>query len=58
VSEELPKLIAAYFAATNRHDIDAMLVPFAEDATVKERDGLAAVREWMEETPGSTASRS
>jgi len=54
MSMELPKPIAAYFAATNTHDIDAMLVPFAETATVKDegqqRDGLAAIREWMDGT--------
>lgn len=54
MSEELPKPIAAYFAASNTHDVDAMLVPFAETATVKdegqERSGLAAIREWAEET--------
>ena len=54
MSIALPKPIAAYFAATNTHNIDAMLVPFAEGATVKdegqERGGLAAIRDWMEET--------
>ena len=54
MSIELPKPIAAYFAATNTHDVDAMLVPFAEAATVRdegqERGGLAAIRDWMEGT--------
>jgi hypothetical protein len=54
VSIELPKPIPAYFTATNSQDIAAMLVPFAEGAIVKdegqERRGLAAIREWMEET--------
>ena len=54
MSVELPKPIAAYFAATNTHDVDAMLVPFAEAATVRnegqQRGGLAAIRDWMEGT--------
>ena len=54
MSVELPKPIGAYFAATNSHDVAAMLVPFAEGAIVKdegqERRGLPAIREWMEET--------
>ena len=54
MSIELPKPIAAYFAATNTHDIDAMLALFAEAATVKDegqqRGGLAAIRDWMEGT--------
>ena len=51
---KLPEPVAAYFAATNAHDVDAMLAPFAETAIVKdegqERRGAAAIREWMEET--------
>jgi hypothetical protein len=54
MSTNLPKPLAAYFAAVNTQDIDAMLAPFREGATVKdegqERRGLAAVREWIEET--------
>lgn len=54
MSMELPEPVAAYFAANNLHDIDAMLAPFSETATVKdegqERSGAAAIREWMEET--------
>jgi len=50
----LPRPLVAYFAAVNIHDIDAMLAPFAEAAIVKDegevRHGLAAIREWMEET--------
>jgi ketosteroid isomerase-like protein len=50
----LPAPLAAYFSAKNRHDIDAMLAPFSEQAVVKdegqERRGRAAIREWMEET--------
>jgi ketosteroid isomerase-like protein len=54
MSATLPEPLAAYFAAKNRHDIDAMLAPFAAHAVVKdegqERRGLAAIRQWMEET--------
>jgi len=54
MSTKLPKPVAAYFAATNLHDIDAMLAPFDETAIVRdegqERRGAAAIREWMEET--------
>jgi hypothetical protein len=54
MSATLPEPLSAYFGAKKRHDIDAMLAPFAEEAVVKdegqERRGLAAVREWMEET--------
>jgi ketosteroid isomerase-like protein len=50
----LPEAIAAYFAAKNRHDVDAMLVPFSGQAVVrdegKEMRGRAAIRAWMEET--------
>jgi hypothetical protein len=50
----LPEPLAAYFAAKNRKDIDAMLVPFAAQATVRdeghERSGHAAIHEWMEGT--------
>jgi ketosteroid isomerase-like protein len=50
----LPESLAAYFTAKNRHDIDAMLDPFLEDAVVEDegqtRRGRAAIREWMEET--------
>ncbi|MBR0643412.1 nuclear transport factor 2 family protein [Plastoroseomonas hellenica] len=50
----LPAPVAAYYAAKNRHDIDAMLAPFAPDATVLDEGetlrGHAAIRRWMEET--------
>lgn len=43
-----------YFAATNRHDIAAMIADLADDAVVKdeghEHRGLPAIREWMTET--------
>jgi hypothetical protein len=54
MSTTLPEPLSAYFGAKNRHDIDAMLAPFAADAVVKdegqERRGRAAIRAWMEET--------
>jgi hypothetical protein len=54
MSTNLPESVATYFSANNRHDIEAMLVPFATDAVVKdegqEKGGRAAIREWMEET--------
>ena len=50
----LPTPIVSYFAAKNRHDIDAMLAPFSTDAIAKdegeEHHGHAAIRSWMEET--------
>jgi ketosteroid isomerase-like protein len=50
----LPEPIAAYFAAKNRKDIDAMLLPFAADAIVKDEGeelrGHAPIRAWMEKT--------
>jgi len=50
----LPKPLAAYFTATNKHDIDAMLLPFDEDASVKDEGqthyGRGAIRSWMEDT--------
>lgn len=51
---KLPQPLADYFAANNRHDIDAMLAPFSPDATVKDEGethrGSAAIRKWMEDT--------
>lgn len=51
---KLPQPLADYFAAKNRHDIDAMLTPFAPDATVRDEgeihQGSAAIRDWMDAT--------
>ncbi|MBL8559678.1 MAG: nuclear transport factor 2 family protein [Hyphomonadaceae bacterium] len=51
---QTPRPINDYFAAKNRHDIDAMLAPFAQNAVVKDEGetmtGRAAIRTWMEET--------
>jgi hypothetical protein len=45
----LPEPIAAYFAATSTHNVDAMLAGFADGAVVRdegqERRGRAAIRE-------------
>jgi len=52
--KELPPPLAAYYEANNRHDIDAMVAPFAEDAVVRdegrEHHGRAAIRSWIEDT--------
>lgn len=54
MTANLPKPLADYFAAKNRHDINAMLAPFSSDATVKDegetRRGSNAIRDWMDET--------
>lgn len=54
MTAELPAPIAAYFAAKNDHDVNAMLAPFAETARVmdegKKRIGRAAIREWIDDT--------
>lgn len=54
MTNDLPQPIAAYFSAKNRHDIDAMLAPFAGDAAVKDEGrtitGHAAIRDWIEST--------
>lgn len=54
MSSQLPAPIATYLTSFNEHAVHAMLAPFAETATVKdegqERTGVAAIREWMEET--------
>jgi ketosteroid isomerase-like protein len=51
---ELPKPLAAYYAAKNQKDIAGMLACFAADASVhdegQDRRGHAEIREWMEET--------
>lgn len=56
MSIKLPEPIAQYFAATNEHNVDAMLALFAEGASVKDESkdwrGLAAIRGWMEEAIG------
>jgi hypothetical protein len=53
MSMSLPGPISAYLKAKNEHDVDAMLAPFDEDATVKdegqEHHGRSAVRSWLED---------
>ncbi|RDJ24253.1 nuclear transport factor 2 family protein [Bosea caraganae] len=50
----LQEPIAAYFAATNRHDVAAMLALFATDAVVHDEGqimaGHAVIRTWIVET--------
>ena len=50
---KLLKPLESYFEAVNREDVDAMLTPFAANATVtdegKTRSGVLEVREWLEE---------
>lgn len=54
MTQQLPSPIRAYIDATNRHDVDAMLAPFAETATVRDEgkthQGLEAIRAWIEDT--------
>ena len=54
MSARLPKAVAGYLDAANAHAVDAALVPFAEEAVVKdegrEHRGREAIRAWMEET--------
>jgi hypothetical protein len=54
MTAQLPKPLATYFIATNKHDIDAMLAPFDENASVKDEGqthyGCPAIRSWMEYT--------
>jgi hypothetical protein len=54
MSVTLPRPIAAYFAATNAHDIPTMIAAFSEDAVVaderKQHRGVDAIRSWMHET--------
>ena len=54
MSLNAPKPITDYYEAKNRHDVDAMLAPFAAEAAVKDEGktyvGHAAIRAWMEDT--------
>ena len=54
MTTKLPRVLAEFFAATNAHDVGAMIAAFADDATVHDegRDhvGVAAIRAWMKET--------
>lgn len=50
----LPGKLAAYFAAQNAHDIDAIVACFTPDARVHDENedivGTAAIRAWKVET--------
>jgi uncharacterized protein (TIGR02246 family) len=50
---ELPTPITAYIAGSNAHDAVACAACFTDDAIVRdegrEREGVAEIREWMEE---------
>ena len=49
----LARPVATYIAAANAHDVDAVTACFSEAAAVldekKERQGIAAIRNWAEE---------
>jgi ketosteroid isomerase-like protein len=54
MSVELPEPIAAYLAAENGHDAEAMAHCFADHAVVRDEgrtiQGPAAIKQWKEET--------
>jgi hypothetical protein len=54
MTAELSPTLVEYFAATNAHDVEAMIAPFAEESVVedegRQRRGLVAIRDWMKET--------
>jgi ketosteroid isomerase-like protein len=54
MSVDLPKPIAAYFAAENSDDAGMLANCFTTDAVVQDERqtirGLAAIKQWMEET--------
>ena len=54
MSEKPSPMLVNYFAATNAHDVAAMIAAFAEDSVVedegRQHHGLAAIRDWMKET--------
>ena len=54
MSIDLPKPIAAYIAAENHGDTDALAQCFTEHAVVRDErrtiEGLAAIKEWKAET--------
>ena len=53
MSVELPKPIAAYIAAENAHDTEALGQCFADDAVVRDEsrtiEGLMAIKDWKAE---------
>ena len=54
MSVELPKPIAAYIAAENAGDTEALVQCFTSDAVVRDEhqtiEGLAAIKQWKAET--------
>ena len=50
---KLPEPLESYFEAVNREDVEAMLVPFAANAVVKDegktRSGVPELRKWIGE---------
>src|SRR5260221_4329754 len=50
---KLPEPLESYFEAVNHEDVEAMLMPFAANAVVKDegktRSGVPDLREWIEE---------
>jgi ketosteroid isomerase-like protein len=54
MSVDLPEAIAAYIAAENGHDTEAVARCFADHAVVRDEgrtiEGLAAIRQWKAET--------
>jgi hypothetical protein len=50
---KLPEPLESYFEAVNREDVEAMLVPFAANAVVRDegrtRSAVRELREWIEE---------
>jgi ketosteroid isomerase-like protein len=54
MAAKLPRVLAEYFAATNAHDVEAIIAAFTEDAIVHDegRDhvGVSAIGAWMKET--------
>src|SRR5256885_726675 len=54
MSIDLPKPVAAYIAAENEHDLEALARCFAEHAVIRDEgraiEGLAAIKQWAAET--------
>lgn len=54
MTPRLPEILDRYFAAQNRHDVEAMVACFAAGAAIRDegRDivGTEAVRSWKHET--------
>ena len=54
MTTELSPTLVEYFAATNAHDVAAMIALFAKESVVedegRQRHGLVAIRDWMKET--------